>query len=163
MPLVDTDLALTRHSYYAATAPGPEPAPALQGQATCDVAVVGAGLAGLSAALELAERGFQVRVLEARRIGFGASGRNGGQAIHGYACDQEQLEAQLGADDARRLWDLSIEALGLIRDRIARHAIDCDWQDGYLGLATSARKGAALSAWADRLLAQARAAGVQLA
>jgi gamma-glutamylputrescine oxidase len=123
----------------------------LQGAQQCDVAVVGGGLAGLSAALELAERGFSVTLLEARELGFGASGRNGGQAIHGLACDQSTIEAQLGLDDARRVWDMSIEALELLRQRIARHAIDCDWRDGYLGLATNPRKGRELLDWAERM------------
>ncbi|HEY6135816.1 MAG TPA: FAD-binding oxidoreductase [Rubrivivax sp.] len=151
MPLLATDQALTRHSYYAATAVrGPGYAP-LQGAAACDVAVVGGGLAGLSAALELAQRGFSVTVLEAQQVGFGASGRNGGQAIHGLACEQSTIEAQLGIDEARRVWGMSIEALDLIRERIARHKIDCDWQDGYLGVAVNARKGAELAAWAERI------------
>lgn len=151
MPLLDTDAQLARDSYYAATAQrGPGHAP-LDGDAECDVAIVGGGLAGLSAALELAQRGFSVRLLEAREVGWGASGRNGGQAIHGLACDQDTIERQLGLDEARRVWAMSIEALDLIRERIARHAIDCDWRDGYLGLATTPRKGAELAAWADRI------------
>jgi len=149
MPLLATDRALAQPSYYAATAVrGAGHAP-LDGPTSCDVAVVGAGLAGLSAALELAHRGLQVVVLEARQVGFGASGRNGGQAIHGLACDQAVIEAQLGADDARRVWDMSIEALALIRERMARHAIACDWRAGHLSLATNPRKGAALQAWAE--------------
>jgi gamma-glutamylputrescine oxidase len=115
------------------------------------VAIVGGGLAGVSAALELAGRGRKVVLLEARQIGSGASGRNGGQAIHGLACDNEVIEAQLGPDDARRVWAMSIEALALLRERIARHAIDCEWQSGFLSLAVNARKGAALARWADRL------------
>ena len=83
MAFLDTDRELTRDSYYLHTAPAWAPAPPLQGEVDCDVAVVGAGLAGLSAALELAARGLSVTVLEARQVGFGASGRNGGQAIHG--------------------------------------------------------------------------------
>ena len=151
MPLLDTDEQLARDSYYAATAQrGPGFAP-LAGDVSCDVAIVGGGLAGLSAALELAQRGLTVRLLEAREVGWGASGRNGGQAIHGLACDQDTIEQQLGLDEAKRVWAMSIEALDLIRERIATHAIDCDWRDGYLGLATSARKGAALAAWADRM------------
>ena len=151
MPLLDTDEQLARDSYYAATAQrGPGFAP-LAGDVSCDVAIVGGGLAGLSAALELAQRGLAVRLLEAREVGWGASGRNGGQAIHGLACDQDTIEQQLGLDEAKRVWAMSIEALDLLRQRIARHGIDCDWRDGYLGLATSARKGAALAAWADRM------------
>jgi gamma-glutamylputrescine oxidase len=115
------------------------------------VAVVGGGLAGLSAALELAERGFSVTLLEARQLGWGASGRNGGQAIHGLACDQSTIEEQLGLDEARRVWAMSIEALDLLRQRITRYAIDCDWRDGYLGLATNARKGRELQDWAERM------------
>jgi gamma-glutamylputrescine oxidase len=115
------------------------------------VAVVGGGLAGLSAALELRQRGFDVVLLESREIGFGASGRNGGQAIHGLACDQGVIEQQLGLDEARRVWAMSIEALDLLRGRIAEHGIDCDWQDGYLGVATTPRKAAALHAQAERL------------
>jgi hypothetical protein len=92
-----------------------------------------------------------VLLLEARELGYGASGRNGGQAIHGLACDQEIIEDQLGLADARRVWDMSLQALDLLRERITAHAIDCDWQDGYLGLACNARKGRALARWADRL------------
>lgn len=152
--MLATDEQLANGSYYAATAPrGAElpPCPPLAGEARCDVAIVGGGLAGLSAALELAQRGLDVRLLEARTIGFGASGRNGGQAIHGLACDPETIEQQLGLDDARRVWAMSIEALDLLRERIARHAIACDWRDGYLGLATSPGKATALQQWADRV------------
>jgi gamma-glutamylputrescine oxidase len=151
MPLLDTDLSLAKHSYYAATAaPGPA-CPPLQGEVACDVAIVGGGLAGLSAALDLRRLGRSVVLLEAREIGFGASGRNGGQAIHGLACDQDTIEAQLGLEEARRVWAMSIEALDLLRERIAEHGIACDWQDGYLGLATTPRKGAELAAWAERM------------
>ena len=150
MSLIDTDEALARDSYYAATAPpGPAFAP-LQGDTDCDVAVVGGGLAGLSAAIDLRARGFDVVLLEARELGSGASGRNGGQAIHGLACDPATIEAQLGLDDARRIWAMSIEALDLLRQRINEHRIDCDWHNGYLALATNARKGLALHDWAQR-------------
>ena len=151
MPLLTTDQELTRNSYYAATAARDQTFPALQGSTACDVAVVGGGLAGLSAALELRQRGLEVVLLEAQEVGFGASGRNGGQAIHGLACEQATIEAQLGLSEARRVWDMSIEALDLIKERIARHAIACDWRDGYLGLAVNARKGAELAAWAERM------------
>ncbi len=151
MPLLDTDRELTRHSYYAATAARTQSHPALQGDTRCDVAVVGGGLAGLSAAIDLRRRGFDVVLLEAQEIGFGASGRNGGQAIHGLACDQQVIEAQLGLDEARLVWAMSIEALDLLRQRIAEHRIDCDWRDGWLSLAVDARKGRQLAADADRI------------
>jgi len=152
MPLLDTDRDLTRHSYYAATAKRSLDFAALQGGAgSCDVAIVGAGLAGLSAAIELRERGFDVVLLEARQVGWGASGRNGGQAIHGLACDQATIEAQLGLAEAKRVFGMSIEALDLIRQRCAQFQIDCDWRDGYLGVATSERKARALRADADML------------
>lgn len=151
MRLSATDEQLAKDSYYAATAPRVGGFAPLAGDVACDVAIVGGGLAGLSAALELSKRGFTVRVLEAREVGWGASGRNGGQAIHGLACDQDTIEAQLGLDEARRVWAMSIEALDLLRERIATHAIDCDWRDGYLGLATTPGKGRSLAEWADRI------------
>lgn len=141
-------------SYYLATTAQDQPRPPLDGSAGCDVAIVGGGLAGLSAALELARRGLSVRVLEARRVGHGASGRNGGQVIHGFACDPSVLEKQLGLEGARAAWDVSIDALDLVRTRIAEHAIDCHWQDGYVCAATSPRKAAALQQWADGLEAR---------
>jgi len=150
MPLLDTDRELARDSYYAATARREQAFPALAGDTQCDVAIVGGGLAGLSSAIDLRRRGFDVVLLEAREVGFGASGRNGGQAIHGLACDQETIERQLGLDAARQVWAMSIEALDLLRQRLQEHGIDCDWRSGYLGLATSARKGRALQAWAQR-------------
>jgi gamma-glutamylputrescine oxidase len=109
-----------------------------------DVVVVGAGFAGLSAAIELAQRGRRVVVLEAARICAGASGRNGGQAIVGIASGQGLPEAQLGRKDARRIWDMTLEAIGLIDARIAAFDIDCDRVRGYLYVADSVRKARAL-------------------
>ena len=84
MSLLSADQQLTKHSYYAATAPRERSFPALQSNVDCDVAVVGGGLAGLSAAIELADRGYSVVLLEAQQVGWGASGRNGGQVIAGW-------------------------------------------------------------------------------
>ena len=145
------DDALIRDSYYATSMPPAERHAPLAGDVSCDVAIVGAGFAGLSAAIELAQRGFKVTVLEARAMGHGASGRNGGQVIHGLACEPQTIERQLGPDDARKVFDISIAAIALIHDRCARFAIDCEWQAGYLGVAVNAARDRALQAAAEHL------------
>lgn len=151
MSFLSVDQDLARDSYYAATASRIQHFAPLQDSIDCDVAVVGGGLAGLTAALDLATKGHQVTLLEAKQVGWGASGRNGGQAIHGLACDQSVIEEQLGLDDARRVWRMSLEALDLLRQRIQAHQIDAEWRDGYIGVATNARKGAELMQWADHM------------
>jgi len=153
MSLLRTDQQLTRNSYYAATAPREQRFPALRGNVDADVAVVGGGLAGLSAAIELADRGFSVVLLEAHEVGWGASGRNGGQALAGLACDQDVIEAQLGRTAARAVWDMTLEAVALIGQRIERFGIDCDWRAGYLSLAVGERKASELRRWHERMQA----------
>src|SRR6218665_2985250 len=91
----------------------------LEGEVRGEVLGVGAGFAGLSSAIELAQRGYRVALLEADRVCSGASGRNGGQAIVGYASGLAPFEQQLGPDGARSAWDMSLEALDLIDERIA--------------------------------------------
>ncbi|MDX5377204.1 MAG: FAD-binding oxidoreductase [Halomonas sp.] len=119
-------------SYYAATAnPAPE-RPALVGDIECEVCVVGAGFTGISAALHLAEQGLEVVVLEAARVGFGASGRNGGQIVNSYSRDMDVIEARYGADTARALGDMAFEGNRIIRDRIAGYEIACDLKQGNL-------------------------------
>ena len=147
MSLLSADQPLTKNSYYAATALRDRGFGSLQSNAECDVAVVGGGLAGLSAAIELADRGYSVVVLEARQVGWGASGRNGGQVIAGLACDQSVIEQQLGAEASRKVWNMTLEALRLIGERRERFDIDCDWRSGYLSVAVGARKARALQAW----------------
>lgn len=133
-------MAVVDTSYYAHSAvPAPD-RPAVAGEVTADVCVIGGGISGCSTALHLAERGYRVALLESHRIGFGASGRSGGQAIAGYACGQHKLERQVGFEDARRMWDISVEGLRLIRDRVERHAIDCDLHWGHLHVAIKARQ-----------------------
>lgn len=118
-------------SWYARSTPALAEQPRLQGVERADVCILGAGYTGLTAALALAEAGYEVIVLEARRIGWGASGRNGGQAIVGYGCEQQTLEALVGDADARLLFDFSREGMRLLRARIERHAIGCEWRDGH--------------------------------
>ncbi|OYY66641.1 MAG: FAD-dependent oxidoreductase [Burkholderiales bacterium 28-67-8] len=151
MSFLDTDRDLARHSYYDATVEREAPGAALEGDIECDVAIVGGGLAGLSAAIELADRGHRVVLLEARRVGWGASGRNGGQALAGLACDQHTIESQLGLDEARRVWAMTLEAITLIAARCERFHIDCGWRAGYLSLAVNERKSRELQAWQSHM------------
>ncbi|MEO1192587.1 MAG: FAD-binding oxidoreductase [Pseudomonadota bacterium] len=119
-------------SYYAATAHPQPPRPALAGDVRADICVIGAGYSGLHAALNLAERGFSVVVLEAAKVGWGASGRNGGQICTGFNHGMTPYERALGKEAARQLFDLSEEAKRLLAERIGRHAIDCDLVWGYV-------------------------------
>ncbi|MGH1483154.1 MAG: NAD(P)/FAD-dependent oxidoreductase [Geminicoccales bacterium] len=119
-------------SYYAATVTALAPFEPAAGALTCDVCIIGAGFTGLSAALHLGEAGYDVILLDAHRVGFGASGRNGGQVGVGQRMDQAQLEKIVGRDHARDLWNLSLESVQLVRDRIAAHDIDCGFADGII-------------------------------
>src|SRR3979490_301223 len=138
-------LASYPESYYSATAALPAPAPPLASAITADVCIVGAGMAGCSAAMQLAERGLKVVLLEEQRAGWGASGRNGGQVLPGVSKGQAALERLIGPGDARAIWDISVEGLRLLRQRIARYAIDCDWVDGHLQVANKPRQIAELA------------------
>jgi len=119
-------------SYYRASA-NPHPSHgALEGVHETDVCVVGAGYTGLSAALELAERGYRVTVLEAETVGWGASGRNGGQICTGFSCEMAKIEDQLGKEGARVCWDLAEESKALIAERVKRYSIACNLKHGYI-------------------------------
>jgi gamma-glutamylputrescine oxidase len=124
---------------------------ALHGDVRTDVVVLGGGIAGCSAALHLRKRGYGVVLLESRCIGFGASGRSGGQAIFGLAASQKSLVGQVGREDARRLFDLSVAALDITRDLIGEHAIDCDFHANHVHVATKPRQVAELREWVREL------------
>jgi len=127
-------------SYYAASA-NPVPArPELQGEVETDVCVIGAGYTGLSTALFLLENGFKVTVLEAAKVGFGASGRNGGQIVNSYSRDIDVIERSVGAKQAKLLGDMAFEGGRIIRDRIAKYNIQCDLKDGGVFAALSAKQ-----------------------
>src|SRR5210317_672456 len=119
-------------SYYVATAIGMEDRPVLDSELTADVCVIGGGFTGLSAALNLAEQGMDVVLLEAERIGFGASGRCGGLVGSGQRKDVLETEELFGFERSRELWDLAEMAKQEIRDRVEKHDIDCDLQRGQL-------------------------------
>ncbi len=131
--------SLTAKTYYEASASKPADYPALSGDAAADVVVVGGGFTGLSAALELANAGYRVVVLEAGKIGSGASGRNGGQICTGFSPGQARLETQVSREDARRCFAIAEEAKLLIEARIAHHKIECGLVWGYLHCIPKAR------------------------
>ena len=147
--MLANDLKLTQNSYYVASANEQPNYPALETDITVDVCVVGGGFAGLSSAIELADLGFKVVVLEANHIGFGASGRNGGQLIAGLACEQSVIEKALGFEAAKQVWNMSEEALDLVRERVKRFDIKCDLTDGFLGVSVNPAKGKKLQTWFD--------------
>jgi len=126
-------------SYYAVSAQAAPARPALEGAVECDVCVVGAGIAGCSSALHLAQSGMSVVLLEQHRVSWGASGRSGGQALVGIASGQAKLERLIGQADARAVWQVSVEALTLMRELIRRYAIECDWAEGFLYTAVKDR------------------------
>jgi gamma-glutamylputrescine oxidase len=140
-------------SYYAAGINARQRVlrPPLQGDYRADVAVLGGGIAGVSAALHLAKRGFKVALLEARFVGYGASGRSGGQTIFGLATSQKSLKAQVGRDDARRLFDFSIEALDCTQSLISEYGIDCDYRPNHVHVATKQRHLQELEEWNQEL------------
>jgi gamma-glutamylputrescine oxidase len=123
----------------------------LRGEVRADVAVLGGGIAGCSAALHLAQRGYRVVLLEARAVGYGASGRSGGQTIFGFAVGQPKLKREVGRETARRLFDLSIEALDLTQSLIRDHAIDCDYQSNHVHVAVKPRHVRELDEWCREL------------
>ena len=138
-------------SFYAdAAAPLPR-YPAAAGDLRCDVCVIGGGYTGLSAAWHLAERGFDVVLLEASRVGFGASGRNGGQVGQGQRLEQDALEAMVGADHARALWDIANQSVNLVREVAARDEVHADFHPGVIHAAHRARYGPEYRAYAEKL------------
>jgi gamma-glutamylputrescine oxidase len=142
---------LTRDSYYLATAPDTLGLAPLDGSVDCDACVVGGGLAGLSAAIELRRAGMSVVLLEGMQVGWGASGRNGGQVLSGLACDMSVVQRQLGSEAARAIWEMTLEAVALVAERREQFGIDCDWQPGYIAAAVNARKARELVEWVEDL------------
>ncbi|MGP3697464.1 NAD(P)/FAD-dependent oxidoreductase [Rhodobacter sp. NSM] len=138
-------------SWYAETATALSPFPALEGETRADVCVVGGGYTGLSTALHLAERGYSVIVLEAHRVGFGASGRNGGQVGSGQRLEQDELEAMVGLEDARKLWELGEEAKALVHELIARHDMPVTFRPGIAHACRKASEVAHSHAYAEKL------------
>jgi len=122
-------------TWYAATANDRRERPSLRGEVTADVCIIGAGFTGISAGLALAERGMSVVVLEAEKVGWGASGRNGGQIVNGYSRDLDVIERRYGKAAGAALAGMSLEGGHIIRDRVGRYAIACDLRPGNAFLA----------------------------
>ncbi|MBD8527778.1 NAD(P)/FAD-dependent oxidoreductase [Pseudomarimonas arenosa] len=138
-------------TWYQASAPQRTAAPPLYGRRQVDVCILGGGFTGLSCALSLAEAGLRVAVIEAEQIGAGASGRNGGQLIFGYSCEQHKLVDLLGKADARRVFQWSLEGVQLVHQRCADYAIDCHWRPGHAHVPIRPRQVDELKRWQDSL------------
>ena len=127
-------------SYYAATAHRQDARAPLAGAERADVCIIGAGFTGISAALELAERGFSVIVLEDMRVGFGASGRNGGQMVNGYSRDLDVIAKRYGETAGRQIAAMAMQGGQIIRARVAKYAISCDLTPGNMFTALTAKQ-----------------------
>ena len=117
-------------SYYAASANPAPPRPELHGEVETDVCIVGAGYTGLSTAIALLESGFKVSIVEAAKVGFGASGRNGGQIVNSYSRDIDSIERTVGPKHAQLLGQMAFEGGRIIRERVTKYDIQCDLKDG---------------------------------
>jgi gamma-glutamylputrescine oxidase len=120
------------NSYYAATANAWDAQPAFAGEGEYDVAVIGGGFTGLSAALACAEKGLKVALFEKETVGFGASGRNGGQLIPGLRWSMREIDEEFGRERAQAIFDLAYGAVEKVKGRIAKHDIQCDLKAGHL-------------------------------
>ncbi|MEM8489527.1 MAG: FAD-binding oxidoreductase [Pseudomonadota bacterium] len=136
-------------SYYAASVNEKTAYPVLEEAHSTDIAVIGGGFSGVNTAIELAERGFEVTLLEANRIGWGASGRNGGQLIGGIGHDPERFEKSIGSDGVSTIYQMGIEAREIIRERVEKYAIQCDLKWGYCDVALKPRHMRQFEEWRD--------------
>jgi gamma-glutamylputrescine oxidase len=136
-------------SWYAATANDTTRHPVLQGTLDVDVCVIGAGLTGVSAALNLAERGYRVALLEASKVGWAASGRNGGQLIGGFACGIDTFAHFMNEGEVKQIWAMGLETLDIVKSRVAKHKIDCALTEGYFTAANKPRDVDELKQWRD--------------
>lgn len=141
--------SIDAQSYYQATANAQIAYEQLKEEVSADVCVIGAGYTGLSAALELANAGYKVVILEAEQVGYGASGRNGGQICTGFSSGQQKIENQLGKDDARKCFALAEESKALLLERIKQHKIECDLNWGYMHCIPKPHQFDDLKAWRD--------------
>ena len=126
------------HSYYAATVNEKTDYPVLLGAKSADVCVIGGGFTGVATALTLAERGYRVALIKANRIGWGASGRNGGQLINGIS-GLSKIRKKYGEGIADILWNLRWRGNDIVYDRVARYDIDCDFKQGFIEVALKPR------------------------
>ena len=140
-------------SYYRASAHAMPERPALGGDLSADVCVIGGGFTGVNTAIELAQRGLSVILLEARRIGWGASGRNGGQLIRGIGHDVSGFAKYVGEEGVRYLERAGIESVALVGERIREHGIDCDLRWGFCELANTSAQFAAFKGEQEHLAA----------
>jgi gamma-glutamylputrescine oxidase len=138
-------------SWYAASANPHRDFPPLEGEAAADVCIIGGGYTGLSSAIHLRRLGYSVILLEANRLGWGASGRNGGHVGTGQRVHQAQLEQWVGMEHAKALWQLGLEAVDTVCQLVARHAIHCDLRAGNLHLACRASETGGLRAEVEHL------------
>ena len=134
-------------SYYAATANWPTSYPRLESDERADIVVVGGGFSGVNTALELAERGYEVALVEANRMSWGASGRNGGQIIGGIGHDPERFIKAIGEDGVKTIYQMGIEARDIIAERIEKYAIECDLVWGYCDVALKPRHMKQFAEW----------------
>lgn len=137
-------------SYYAATAVLPPRRPALDEALEADVCIIGGGFTGLNAAIELRQRGFSVVLLEACRIGWGASGRNGGQLIVGIG-GEDKIDRAQGEAAGDAAWRMGFEAVEIVRERVAAHGIDCELKWGHFSAALNRRQLAGLASYKTEL------------
>ncbi|WP_156492576.1 FAD-binding oxidoreductase, partial [Oleiphilus sp. HI0080] len=126
-------------SYYEASLTDKEGFPQAKGALSTQVCIIGGGFSGASTALELRERGINVILVEAYRIGWGASGRNGGQLIRGIGHGLDQFKNQIGTEGIKAIDDMGFEAVDIVKQRVEKYAIDCDLKWGYCDLATKPR------------------------
>ncbi len=136
-------------SYYAASANWQTDYPKLEGDTSADVVIVGGGFSGVATAVELCERGCKVALIEANRIGWGASGRNGGQIIGGYGSNPAAFRSSIGSEGVKVVENMGVECVDIIKARIEKYKIDCDLKWGYCEVGLKNRHMKAYRDWAD--------------
>ncbi len=145
----NTDTNQHAPSYYAATANWQTDYPELEGAIEADVAIVGGGFSGVATAVELSERGYKVVLLESNRIGWGASGRNGGQIIGGYGQNPGAFRSTIGSEGVDIVEGMGVECVDIIKQRIEKYNIDCDLKWGYCEVGLKKRHLKSYQQWAE--------------